>query len=96
MSKSTNAAAKYLKALYDQFDDWLLVIAAYNCGASRVEYAIKKSNSRDFWKLQYHLPAESRGHVKKFVAARYFFDCKAAELAVNLINIEKLSQDEIR
>lgn len=95
LSKSTTAAAKYLKALYDQFDDWLLVIAAYNCGASRVEYAIKKSNSRDFWKLQYHLPAESRGHVKKFVAARYFFDCKAAESAVNLINIEKLSQDEI-
>lgn len=95
LAKSTVAAAKYLKALYGQFDDWLLVIAAYNCGASRVEYAIKKANSRDFWKLQYHLPAESRAHVKKFVAARYFFDCKAAELAVNLLNIEKLSQDEI-
>ncbi|MGN6494499.1 MAG: lytic transglycosylase domain-containing protein [Agriterribacter sp.] len=95
LSKSTVAAAKYLKALYGQFDDWLLVIAAYNCGASRVEYAIKKANSRDFWKLQHHLPAESRAHVKKFVAARYFFDCKAAELAVNLLNIEKLSQDEI-
>lgn len=95
LTKSTVAAAKYLKALYGQFEDWLLVIAAYNCGASRVEYAIKKSNSRDFWKLQYHLPAESRGHVKKFVAARYFFDCKAAESSINLLNIEKLSQAEI-
>ncbi|MBX2925238.1 MAG: lytic transglycosylase domain-containing protein [Chitinophagaceae bacterium] len=95
LSKSTVAAAKYLKVLYNQFNDWLLVIAAYNCGASRVEYAIKKSNSRDFWKLQYHLPAESRAHVKKFIAARYFFDCKAAESSFNLLNIAKLSQDEI-
>lgn len=95
LAKSTVAAAKYLKVLYRQFDDWLLVIAAYNCGASRVEYAIKKSNSRDFWKLQYHLPAESRAHVKKFVAARYFFDCKAAESAMGLLNVDKLSQDEI-
>ncbi|HRP54702.1 lytic transglycosylase domain-containing protein [Agriterribacter sp.] len=89
LAKSTNAAAKYLKILYNQFDDWLLVIAAYNGGASRVEAAIKKSRSRDFWKLQYYLPAESRAHVKKFVAARYILE-KQDEERVPIINMEKL------
>src|SRR5574338_296441 len=94
LAKSTNAAAKYLKILYDQFDDWLLVIAAYNGGASRVEAAIKKSRSRDFWKLQYYLPAESRAHVKKFVAARYILE-KQAEEQAPLINMEKLRMQNL-
>lgn len=87
--KSTHAAAKYLKVLYRQFDDWLLVIAAYNAGASRVESAIRQSKSRDFWKLQYFLPAESKGHVKKFIAARYILE-KQQEEAFPLIDMEKL------
>src|ERR1017187_3782717 len=57
--KSTNAAAKYLLSLYKDFNDWLLVIAAYNGGPQRVNAAIKKCGSRDFWKLQYYLPEES-------------------------------------
>ena len=94
LTKSTNAAAKYLKILYNQFDDWLLVIAAYNGGASRVESAIKKSHSRDFWKLQYYLPAESRAHVKKFVAARYILE-KQDEEHFPLINMEKLTAENL-
>lgn len=94
LTKSTHAAAKYLKALYNQFNDWLLVIAAYNGGASRVETAIKKSNSRDFWKLQYYLPAESRAHVKKYVAARYILE-KQEEEKVPLINVEKLVAENL-
>ncbi|WP_152269911.1 lytic transglycosylase domain-containing protein [Agriterribacter humi] len=94
LTKSTNAAAKYLKILYKQFDDWLLVIAAYNGGASRVESAIKKSHSRDFWKLQYYLPAESRAHVKKFVAARYILE-KQDEERVPLMNMEKLTAENL-
>ena len=94
LTKSTNAAAKYLKILYKQFDDWLLVIAAYNGGASRVEAAIKKSRSRDFWKLQYYLPAESRAHVKKFVAARYILE-KEDEERIPLINMEKLKAENL-
>lgn len=74
LSKSTYAAAKYLKSLYAQLGDWLLVIAAYNGGPSRVEAAIKKSGSRNFWNLQYHLPAESRTHVKKFIATHYIME----------------------
>ena len=72
--KSTAAAARYLKDLYREFDDWLLVIAAYNCGPGGVNTAIKKSGSRNFWKLQNYLPAETRGHVKKFIATHYYFE----------------------
>ncbi len=72
--KSTHAAARYLKNLYNEFGDWLLVIAAYNGGPGVVYNAIKKSKSRNFWDLQYHLPAESRNHVKKFIGTHYIFE----------------------
>jgi len=72
--KSTNAAAKYLKSLYNEFGDWLLVIAAYNGGSGAVYSAIKKSGSRNFWDLQYYLPSESRTHVKKFIGTHYVFE----------------------
>lgn len=76
--KSTVAAARYLNDLHDQFGDWLLVIAAYNAGPGNVLKAIKRSGSRDFWKLQYFLPAETRGHVKKFIGTHYFFEGKGS------------------
>ncbi|HEV8282819.1 MAG TPA: lytic transglycosylase domain-containing protein [Chitinophagaceae bacterium] len=72
--KSTVAAAKYLRDLYREFGDWLLVIAAYNSGPGKVEYAIKKSGSHNFWALQNFLPAETRGHVKRFIATHYYFE----------------------
>jgi membrane-bound lytic murein transglycosylase D len=72
--KSTRAAAVYLRDLYSEFGDWLLVIAAYNGGPSNVYRAIKKSHSRNFWDLQYYLPAESRNHVKKFIGTQYTFE----------------------
>jgi membrane-bound lytic murein transglycosylase D len=72
--RSTKAAAIYLKDLYNEFGDWLLVIAAYNGGSANVYSAIRKSGSRNFWKLQYNLPAESRNHVKKFIATHYIFE----------------------
>jgi membrane-bound lytic murein transglycosylase D len=72
--KSTVAAAKYLRDLYNQFGDWLLVIAAYNSGPGKVQWAIKMSGSHNFWRLQNFLPAETRGHVKRFIATHYFFE----------------------
>ena len=74
LTKSSIAAARYLKDLYAELGDWLLVIAAYNGGLGRVEYAIKKSGSRNFWNLQYYLHAESRTHVKKFIATHYIME----------------------
>ncbi|MDB5201683.1 MAG: hypothetical protein JWQ27_1092 [Ferruginibacter sp.] len=72
--KSTHAAARYLLTLYKQMHDWLLVIAAYNGGPGRVESAIKRSGSKNFWALQYYLPEESRNHVKKFIATHYIME----------------------
>jgi membrane-bound lytic murein transglycosylase D len=72
--KSTKAAAIYLRDLYAELGDWLLVIAAYNGGTGHVYSAMKKSHSKDFWNLQYYLPAESRNHVKKFIGTQYTFE----------------------
>jgi membrane-bound lytic murein transglycosylase D len=72
--KSTQAAAKYLKYLYSEFDDWLLVIAAYNAGPGKVQKAIRASGSRNFWKLQHFLPTETRLHVKRFIGAHCYFE----------------------
>lgn len=72
--KSTQAAAKYLRDLYNELGDWLLVIAAYNGGTAHVYTAMRRSGSHDFWNLQYYLPAESRNHVKKFIGTHYIFE----------------------
>lgn len=73
-NKSTHAAARYLNYLYKTYSDWLLVIAAYNCGPGVVNTAMRKSKSANFWDLQYYLPAESRNHVKKFIATHYIME----------------------
>lgn len=72
--KSTTAAARILKELHGQFKDWLLVVAAYNCGAGRVRQAIRKSGTNNFWNLQAYLPAETRAHVKRFIGTHYVFE----------------------
>ncbi len=72
--KSTIAAAHYLRDLHATFHDWLLVLAAYNGGPRPVYAAIRESGSRNFWILQKYLPAESRDHVKKFIATHYYFE----------------------
>lgn len=74
INQSSVAAATYLKTLYKQFDDWLLVVAAYNCGAGNVYKAIKLSGSREFWKMQRYLPAETRNHVKHFIATHFYYE----------------------
>lgn len=72
--KSTVAAAKFLNQLHDRFGDWLLVVAAYNCGPGGVQRAMNASGRTDFWGMQYFLPAESRNHVYKFIATGYILD----------------------
>ncbi len=70
--KSTYAAAKYIRDLNDRYDDWLLALAAYNCGPGNVNKAIRRSGGkRDFWEIYYYLPKETRGHVPAFIAATY-------------------------
>ena len=72
--KSTEAAAGLLTDLFDKYHDWLLVIAAYNCGPGGVQKAIKRSGSHNYWVLQNFLPEETRKHVKKFIAVHYYFE----------------------
>lgn len=70
--KATDAAVRYLKDLYNIYNDWHLVIAAYNCGPGNVNKAIKRSgNAKDYWKIYYKLPKETRGYVPAFIAANY-------------------------
>ncbi len=88
--KSTRAAAMYLRDLYAMYGDWLLVLAAYNGGPGPVNYAIKKSGSRNFWKLQNYLPAESRDHVKKFIATHYYFEGQGGETTLTKAELKKL------
>jgi len=70
--KATDAAARYLRDLYNIYQDWHLVIAAYNCGPGNVNKAIKRSgDAKDYWKIYYRLPKETRGYVPAFIAANY-------------------------
>lgn len=70
--KATHAAAKYLKDMYDIYHDWVLVIAAYNCGPGAVDKAIRRSgNRKDYWEIYYRLPRETRGYIPGFIAATY-------------------------
>ena len=70
--KSSFAAARYLRDLYELFGDWNLVIAAYNCGPENINRAIRRSGGqRDYWKIYPYLPKETRGYVPAFIAANY-------------------------
>ena len=87
--KSSVAAAKYLTDLYGYFEDWLLVVAAYNSGPGYVLNAIKKSGSRNFWKLQNFLPKETRLHVKRFIATHYYFEGGGSLVTLGKVETEK-------
>jgi membrane-bound lytic murein transglycosylase D len=72
---SSDAAAKYLKELYNMYNDWSLAIAAYNCGPGNVNKAIIRSGGKkDFWGIYHHLPRETRGYVPAFIAANYIMN----------------------
>lgn len=69
--KSTLAAARHLKDLYDQFSCWYLAAAGYNAGAGKISRAIERYRTEDFWELTKHkyLKRETRHYVPKMIAA---------------------------
>lgn len=86
-TKSTQAAAKYLKTLHGMFEDWHLAMASYNGGPGRVKRALTRSRKNDFWQLTAttkFLPRETREYVPMILAAviiaknpaQYGFDIK--------------------
>jgi membrane-bound lytic murein transglycosylase D len=73
--RSSEAAASYLKSLYNIYNDWSLAIAAYNCGPNNVNKALRRAGGdnekKDFWAIYEYLPRETRGYVPAFIAANY-------------------------
>ena len=70
--RSSAMAAKYLKNLYQIYNDWSLAIAAYNCGPGNVNKALHRNGDKgDFWDIYEYLPRETRGYVPAFIAANY-------------------------
>ncbi len=89
-TKATVAAAKYWKTLFGMFEDWHLAMASYNGGPGRVQRAVKRSRTTDFWSLtasSRFLPRETRDYVPMILAAvliaknpaQYGFDVEAME-----------------
>ncbi|MBK6609600.1 MAG: transglycosylase SLT domain-containing protein [Chitinophagales bacterium] len=73
--RSTEAAAKYLSRLYDEFGDWFLVLAAYNCGDAKVKRIVKQLGGNvSYWDIQPYLPRETRNFVPAFIATMYWIN----------------------
>ncbi len=70
---TTYAVSSYLKDAYDEFNDWLLALASYNCGRGCVRRAIVRSglNSPNYWELSPYLPKETQNYIPKFIAMTY-------------------------
>lgn len=70
--KSTNAACQYLQYLYSLYNDWEIVLAAYNCGPGTINKAIRRSGGKKtYWEIRPYLPRETQGYVPAFIAVNY-------------------------
>jgi membrane-bound lytic murein transglycosylase D len=69
--KSSRAYARYIKALYNQFGDWYLAMAAYDWGPGNIQRAVQRTGYADFWELYRRnaMPAETRAYVPQILAA---------------------------
>ncbi|HJL43578.1 MAG TPA: LysM peptidoglycan-binding domain-containing protein [Myxococcales bacterium LLY-WYZ-16_1] len=69
--KATDAAARHLRDLYERYGDWFLAFAAYNAGAGKVNRAIRRYRTEDFWALseRRYLRRETKQYVPKILAA---------------------------
>lgn len=73
--KATEAACKYLTALYRIFGDWDLALAAYNSGPGNVNKAIRRAGGkRNYWNIRQYLPRETAGYLPAFYATLYILE----------------------
>jgi membrane-bound lytic murein transglycosylase D len=87
--KATRAAAHHLHDLYQEFGDWYLAIAAYNCGPVVVEKAVERTGYADFWELRSRgaLPAETTNYVP-VILAMTIMEKNAAEYGLDGIELD--------
>lgn len=91
---SSYAVTQYLSEAYNQFGDWLLALASYNCGRGCIQRAIARSGLEQpsFWELSSYLPQETRNYIPKYIAMTYvmemadFYDIEAVETELNAEN----------
>lgn len=70
--KATEAACRCMLDLYHRYNDWFLVLAAYNAGPGNVNKAIKRANgAKSYWAIWPYLPRETQGYVPSFIAVSY-------------------------
>src|SRR5215469_5286711 len=87
--RATRAAARHLHDLYNEFGDWYLALAAYNCGPGVVEKAVERTGYADFWELRNRgvLPAETTNYVP-IILAMTIMEKNAAEYGLSDISMD--------
>jgi membrane-bound lytic murein transglycosylase D len=96
--KATRAAARHLRDLHTRFDgNWPLAIAAYNAGAGKVSQAIRRTGTRDFWKISRtrHLRSETRNYLPKLYAVLHIAKNPAKYGFENISYQTPLAFDEV-
>jgi membrane-bound lytic murein transglycosylase D len=72
--RSTEVACEYLNSLHKTYNDWILALAAYNCGPSTVNNAIRRAGGKtNYWDIYPYLPHETKNYVPKYIAITYMF-----------------------
>ena len=66
--EATRASARYLKFLFNRYQNWELAMAAYNCGEGNVDRAIRRAGVTNFWSAYPYLPGETRNYVPNILA----------------------------
>jgi membrane-bound lytic murein transglycosylase D len=86
---ATRAAAHHLHDLYNEFGDWYLAIAAYNCGPGTIEKAVERTGYADFWELRGRgaLPAETTNYVP-IILAMTIMEKNAAEYGLEGVQMD--------
>ncbi len=93
IEKSTEAACKYFRDMSNSFDDWLVVIASYNCGPGNIRKAMRRSGGKtSFWEIYPYLPSQTRHYIPSFIAVAYLMNY-ASEYGILPAEVQKPEHD---